>query len=343
MKGTMDAKTVGYADGDGWILYNADTVDIARAMPDRSVDFSVFSPPFASLYTYSNSPRDFGNVRTHEEFFVQYEYLIREQARVMRAGRLVAIHCMLLPTSKVRDGYIGLRDFRGEIIRAYQRHGFVFHSEVCIWKNPVTAVQRTKALGLLYKQLRKDSAMSRQGIADYVVVMRTPGTNETAVTKNAEGFPVERWQRYASPVWATVEGIDDEGFLTWRDPGREGDGDGIDQGDTLQVASAREHDDERHLCALQIPVIRRSIRLWSNPGDNVWSPFAGIGSEGVVALEEGRRFVGAELKTSYFKQAAKNLAAAVRDAGKQPSLAFDGTPPAPDDEASPWDEIAGGT
>ena len=307
------------ASGEDWTIFNGDTVDVARGLPDASADFSVFSPPFASLYTYSNSPRDMGNVRDDAEFFEHYGYLIRETARVMRPGRLVAIHCMLMPTSKSRDGHIGLRDFRGDIIRAYQRHGFVYHSEVCIWKDPVTAVQRTKALGLLYKQLRKDSSMSRQGIADYLVVMRAPGENDKPVTKTEEGFPVERWQRYASPVWATVGDADDEGFLRLSDEQTAEPSSGIDPQDTLQYRSAREHDDERHICPLQLEVIRRAVRLWSSPGDVVWSPFAGIGSEGYVALQEGRRFVGAELKRSYFEQASRNLAAA-RAARAQPTL-----------------------
>lgn len=271
-------------EGKKFVAYHADTIDVARSMPDESADYSVFSPPFASLYTYSNSPRDLGNVRNDVEFFAHYDFLIREQFRVMAAGRLVSIHCMLMPTSKERDGYIGLRDFRGEIIRAYQRAGFIFHSEVVIWKDPVTAMQRTKALGLLHKQIKKDSCMSRQGIPDYVVTMRKPGVNAKPVTHTNETFPVARWQRYASPVWMD-----------------------INPSDTLQFRSAREHADERHVCPLQLEVIRRCCELWSNPDDIVWSPFMGIGSEGVVALEMGRRFVGAELKGSYFKQAADNL------------------------------------
>jgi DNA modification methylase len=270
--------------GSRFEAYHADTVEVARAMPDDSVDFSVFSPPFASLYTYSNSPRDMGNVRNDDEFFAHYAFLIREQFRVMAPGRLVSIHCMLMPTSKERDGYIGLRDFRGDIIRAYQAAGFIFHSEVVIWKDPVTAMQRTKALGLLHKQIKKDSCMSRQGIPDYVVTMRKPGVNAKPVSHTNETFPVARWQRYASPVWMD-----------------------IDPSDTLQYRSARDHDDERHICPIQLEVVRRCCELWSRPDDLVWSPFMGIGSEGVVALEMGRRFVGAELKESYYRQAVKNL------------------------------------
>lgn len=264
--------------------YRADTVELARDMPSESVDFSVFSPPFASLYTYSSSERDLGNCRDTADFFEHFGYLIREQRRVMRPGRLIAIHCMLLPTSKERHGYIGLQDFRGDIIRAYQKEGFIFHSEVTIWKDPVTAMQRTKALGLLWKTIKKDSSMSRQGIPDYVVVMRAPGTNADPIAHTAEEFPVDQWQQWASPVWSD-----------------------IDPSDTLQYTSAREEEDERHICPLQLGVIRRCIGLWSNPGDLVWSPFMGIGSEGVVALQMGRRFVGAELKASYYQQAVRNL------------------------------------
>lgn len=280
-------KIIGQEQGEGWVAFHGDTVDLASGLPSESVDFSVFSPPFASLYTYSSSERDMGNCRDAEQFFKHFAFLIKEQRRVMRPGRLLAIHCMLLPTSKERDGYIGLRDFRGEIIRAYQAEGFIFHSEVVIWKNPVTAMQRTKALGLLWKQIKKDSTMSRQGIPDYVVVMRTPGENKSPVTHTAEEFPVDQWQKWASPVWMD-----------------------IDQSDTLQFQSAREHEDERHICPLQLGVIQRCMRLWSNPGDLVWSPFMGIGSEGHVALQEGRRFIGAELKESYFKQACRNLTSA---------------------------------
>ncbi len=292
---------------DRFAIYHADTVDVARGLPDRSVDFSVFSPPFASLYTYSNSPRDMGNVADDAEFFAHYAYLIKETARVMKPGRLVAIHCMLMPTSKTRDGHIGLRDFRGDIIRAYQAEGFIYHSEVCIWKDPVTAMQRTKALGLLHKTIRKDSAMSRQGIADYLVVMRAPGDNIEPIAHTHESFPVQMWQRYASPVWVTTGQPDEDGFLMCSAEETSDEASGINPSNTLQYRSAREHDDERHICPLQLGVIRRSIRLWSNPDEVVWSPFTGIGSEGYVALQEGRRFVGAELKKSYYEQACRNL------------------------------------
>jgi DNA modification methylase len=281
----MDTYVEDIAQGEKFTLYRGDCVEAMQKLPDDSVHFSVHSPPFASLYTYSASDRDMGNCRSHDEFFDHYRYAIAEMFRLTMPGRLASVHCMNLPTSKVRDGVIGLRDFRGEIIRAYEAAGWVYHSEVVIWKDPVTAMQRTKAIGLLYKQLKKDSAMSRQGIPDYLVTFRKPGENPEPVTKTPDDFPVTLWQRFASPVWMD-----------------------INPSDTLQYRSAREHEDERHICPLQLDVIRRAVRLWSNPGDVVLSPFAGIGSEGVVSIEEGRRFVGMELKGSYFGQAARNLA-----------------------------------
>ena len=251
--------------------------------------YSIFSPPFASLYTYSNSPRDMGNCRSDAEFFEHFGYLIDELLRVMMPGRDVSFHCMLMPTSKVRDGVIGLRDFRGDLIRAFESRGFVYHSEVCIWKDPVTSMQRTKALGLLHKTVRENASMSRQGIPDYLVTMRAPGDPVVRVKHDPESYPVDKWQKIASPVWMD-----------------------IDPGDTLQFRSAREHDDERHICPLQLEVIRRGIDLWTNRGETVLSPFAGIGSEGWVALEMGRKFIGVELKQSYYRQAAENLRNAVR-------------------------------
>lgn len=302
-------KVLGQEHGVRWSLYHGDCVDVVRGLPDESVGYTIFSPPFASLYTYSASERDMGNVADDEAFFAHFGYLVPELLRVTKPGRCLSFHCMLMPTSKARDGHIGLRDFRGDLIRAFQKHGWIYHSEVCIWKDPVTAMQRTKALGLLHKQIRKDSAMSRQGIPDYLVTMRKPGENPDPIAHTADEFPVERWQRWASPVWVETGAVDDEGFLVASAD--------INPSDTLQYRSAREHRDERHICPLQLEVIRRGIGLWSREGDTVLSPFAGIGSEGWVALKEGRRFVGAELKESYFRQAARNLATAVQ---RQPGL-----------------------
>lgn len=305
--------------GESFIAYHGDTIEVSRGLPNDSVDLSVFSPPFSSLFTYSASDRDLGNVRNDAEFFAHYAFLAREQFRVMKPGRIVAVHCMLLPASKQHDGFIGLKDFRGDLIRVYQDAGFVFHSEICIWKDPVVAMQRTKALGLLYKQLRKDSTRSRQGIPDYVIVMRKPGNNAIPVSHTDKDFPVEMWQRYASPVWVTTYGEDEDGFKICRNPSPSNPG-GIDQSDTLQARSAREHDDERHLCPLQLEVIRRCVKLWSNPGEVVWSPFMGIGSECVTAVEMGRKAIGAELKRSYFEQAVRNLIKAETSTGAQGDL-----------------------
>lgn len=285
-------KCIDQSTGNGYSLFHGDCVEVVSGLPERSVDYSIFSPPFSSLYTYSNSPRDMGNCRTDEEFFDHFRHLVRELLRVMKPSRNVSFHCMLLPASKQRDGYIGLKDFRGDLIRAFQAEGFIFHSEVVIWKDPVTAMQRTKALGLLHKTVRGNAAMSRQGIPDYLVTMRSPGEGDPDDrVKHGDDYPVDKWQKIASPVWMD-----------------------IDPSDTLQYRSAREHDDERHICPLQLEVIRRGIDLWTNPGDVVLSPFAGIGSEGYVALEMGRRFVGVELKSSYYRQAALNLEAALSQA-----------------------------
>ncbi len=273
--------------GDRWTAHLGDCVEVARELADESIDFSIFSPPFASLYTYSASERDMGNCRDHGAFYAHFQFLITELTRVTKAGRLCSVHCMNLPTSKVRDGVIGLTDFRGEIIRLFRGAGWVYHSEVCIWKDPVTAMQRTKALGLLHKTIRKDSSMSRQGIPDYLVTFRKPGENVAPIAHTPEDFPVSLWQRFASPIWMD-----------------------INPSDTLQYRSAREHQDEKHICPLQLGVIRRALLLWTNPDDLVFSPFMGIASEGHVAIEEGRRFVGTELKPSYYRQACANLARA---------------------------------
>lgn len=276
--------------GDGWTLHLGDCVDVVREMDDDSIDFSIFSPPFASLYTYSNSDRDMGNCKSYSEFYDHFSFLVTDLLRVTKPGRLLSFHCMNLQTSKFRDGVIGLHDFRGELVRMFTEAGWIFHSEVCIWKDPVTAMQRTKALGLLHKTIRKDSAMSRQGIPDYLVTMRKPGENPDPISHTHDNFPVEKWQRYASPVWMDIN------------PTR-----------TLQFRNARETDDERHICPLQLDVIERAIELWSNPGDLVLSPFAGIGSEGFVSIQMGRRFVGAELKRSYYDLAIRNLNDARRE------------------------------
>lgn len=273
--------------GENWRMINGDCAEVLRGIDDESIDYSIFSPPFASLYTYSNSERDMGNCTDHGQFFEHFSFLCDELFRVTKQGRLLSFHCMLLPTSKTRDGVIGLTDFRGDLIRAFEKAGFIYHSEVCIWKDPVTAMQRTKALGLLHKTIRKDSSMSRQGVPDYVVTMRKPGENKEPIAHDANDFPVSLWQKWASPIWMD-----------------------INPNETLQYMAARDNCDERHICPLQLEVIRRCIGLWSNPGDTVLSPFAGIGSEGFEALKWGRKFVGIELKKSYFDVAVRNLSEA---------------------------------
>lgn len=290
-----------------YAIYNADCVDVAKTIPDCSVDYTIFSPPFESMYQFSNSDRDFGN-STRDNFYEHFKYLVDEMFRITRPGRLLSFHCMNLPTSKVNDGYIGLRDFRGDLIRMFQESGWIYHSEVCIWKDPVVAMQRTKALGLLHKTIRKDSSMSRQGIADYLVTMRKPGQNDKPVRHyrdhdelkdvcNAEGLnpieeecnilPVLLWQKYASPVWMD-----------------------INQSRTLNFRAGKEEDDQKHICPLQLDVIERALHLWTAPSDTVFSPFLGIGSEIYMAVKMGRKGIGAELKKSYFDLAKRNISEA---------------------------------
>lgn len=272
---------------DKYELHLADCVELASEIEEGSIDYTVFSPPFASLYTYSASDRDMGN-SDGNEFYEHFKFLVDEMFRITRPGRLLSFHCMNLPTSKQNDGFIGVKDFRGELIRMFIDAGWIYHSEVVIWKDPVTAMQRTKALGLLHKTIRKDSAMSRQGIPDYLVTMRKPGVNDKPISHTHDDFPVSMWQNYASPVWMDIN------------PTR-----------TLQFRAARDNEDERHICPLQLDVIERAVELWSAKGDLVFSPFTGIGSEGYTAIKMGRKFIGSELKESYFNLAKNNLEHAV--------------------------------
>lgn len=292
-------KVLDQKSGENWVLYNGDSCEILAGIPTASIHYSITSIPFASLYTYSNSERDLGNSRNYGEFAEHYQYLGKEWYRVMMPGRLVSIHCMNLPAMKERDGFIGVKDFRGDVIRWMQACGFIFHSEVCIWKNPVVEMQRTKALGLLHKQIRKDSAMSRMGIPDYIVTFRKPGMNPEPLDHTHENYSVDHWQQVASPVW------DEYPAPVWWD---------INQSATLQRKSARTEKDEKHICPLQLPVIERCVELWSKEHEIVLDPFDGIGSTGYQALKMGRRHVGIELKESYFKQAALNLEAAEQEA-----------------------------
>ena len=272
-----------------YAIYNGDSCEIVRAIPDNSIHYTIFSPPFASLYTYSNSDRDMGNSKGDDEFYNHFIFLAKELYRVTMSGRLLSFHCMDLPLMKERDGVIGLKDFPAIIRNIFEDCGFIYHSKVTIWKNPVTEMQRTKALGLLHKQIRKDSAMNRQGIPDYIVTMRKPGDNPERISHTPETFPVDVWQNYASPVWMDIR-----------------------QSDTLQKKSAREDKDERHICPLQLEVIQRCIELGTNPNDIVLDPFAGIGSVPYTAVKMGRRGIGVELKESYYNQAVNNLEIAVK-------------------------------
>lgn len=277
--------------GDGYTIHLGDCVKMARNLEDNSIDYSVFSPPFADLFVYSNSDHDMGNCKDDAEFAAQLSYLIAELYRVIKPGRNVSFHCMNLPTTKMRQGFIGLRDFRGDLIRAFQDAGFIYHSEVCIWKDPVVAMQRTKALGLLHKTIRENATMSRMGLPDYVITMRKPGDCENRVV-HGDDLPVLMWQKYASPIW-----------------------DDINQSRTLNKLPARDEKDTKHMCPLQLDVIERCIHLWTNPNDLVFSPFTGIGSEGYTAVKMGRRFIGAELKPAYWELACQNIADAKTDQG----------------------------
>lgn len=291
--------------GENYTVINGDCVEVLSSLAESSIDHSIFSPPYQSLYVYSNSPRDIGNCASDAEFYEHFGYVIDNLFRVVKPGRVVAVDCMNVPAMKERDGYIGLKDFRGDLIREFQKRGFIFHSEHCMWKDPLIEATRTKALGLMHKQLCKDSTMSRAGIPQYLLAFRKPGANASPVAHSTglewfagEDAPRsgnmahEMWRRYASPVWMDIN------FQR-----------------TLNVQGAREAADERHVCPLALDVIERALQLWTNPGDVVLSPFAGIGSEGHVSLQMGRRFVGVELKESYYRQAARNLQAALRTSG----------------------------
>lgn len=320
MKQTASINCVNQVVTPDYAIYEGDACELIRAIPGDSIDFGVHSPPFEGLYKFSNFDRDISN-NEGPGFWEHYAFLIQELLRVTKPGRLHSVHVMQLPTSKTRHGFIGMRDFRGEVIRAYEDAGWIFHSEVCVWKDPVVAQQRTKSIRLLHKQITKDSTISGQGLADYVVTFRKPGENADPVagmfktfigegldvsdeayrrycanppagSTNWKPWPLDMWrsvlvwQRYASPVWSD-----------------------INQTRTLQYRSARDEKDEVHISPLQLDVIERCIDLWSLPGEVVLTPFLGIGSEVYAAVEMGRRGVGFELKPSYFAQAVKNIAA----------------------------------
>ena len=284
----MDIRCLNSDAGSNWQAINGDCVDVLGQMPAESIDFSVYSPPFGSLFVYSESAADMGN-STDDEFAEHYAWLVREKFRVTKPGRLTAVHCSDLPMTKWRDGAIGIKDFSGQIIETHQKAGWIFHSRRTIRKSPVTEMTRTKHVGLLYKQLQKDSAKSRGGMPDYLMTFVKPGDNAEPIAHTPEDFPLEQWQEWAEPVWMT-----------------------IDQANVLNVAMAKDSRDERHLCPLQLDVIERALVMWSNPGNVVLSPFMGIGSEGVMSLRHGRRFIGIELKESYWIEACRYLDAEER-------------------------------
>ena len=274
-------KVLAQASGDNWTLINGDSADVLPALPSESIDLSIYSPPFMSLYTYSPSERDIGNCRNPTEFWQHMEWVIRENLRLTKPGRLCGVHVAQVPAQLAKDGYIGLFDFRGDTIRAYQAAGWIFHREVTIDKNPQIQAVRTKSKALLFVQLHKDSTWSGPCLTDYVLIFRKPGENKVPVIPDINN---DTWIKWAHGVWY-----------------------GIRELDTLNPVDARENDDERHMAALQLSLIERCVRLWTNPGETVLSPFAGIGSEGYVSIEHGRRFVGVELKPSYYRIAVGNL------------------------------------
>lgn len=296
-------KVINQKISNNYSLYHGDSCEVIKGLKDNSIHYSIFSPPFSSLYTYSNSDRDMGNSRDDDQFYEHFKYLVSEIYRVIMPGRLVSVHCMDIPMLKSRDGMIGIKDFPGELIRMFQEAGFILHSRVTVWKDPLVEATRTKALGLMHKQLCKDSSMCRQGLPDYIVTFRKPGENEELIAHPdgldrfyGEDEPVinegqvyshQVWRRYASPVWMDIR-----------------------QSNTLNKVAARDEKDERHICPLQLDVIARCVELWTNPNDIVFTPFAGIGSEVYQSVLMGRRGLGIELKDSYFDEAVSNCESA---------------------------------
>jgi len=276
--------------GNNYTMYQGDCVEQCQKLNSNSVDLSIFSPPFSELYVYNDNERDMGNSRDYNEFEQHFKFLIPELKRVVKPGRLVVVHCMDLPIQKGKEGYIGLRDFSGMLVKMFSEQGFIYHSRVTIWKNPVTEMTRTKSLGLLHKQLKKDASMSRAGIPDYLLVFRNDGENEVPITHQdqdpgkANYLPVDTWQKYASPVWMD-----------------------INYSETLNTGEGKSGEDEKHIAPLQLETVQRAISLWSNEGENVFDPFMGIGTVGFQALKQNRQAIGIELKRSYFDTAIKNL------------------------------------
>ena len=284
------------AHGDGWTLYNGDSAEVLPGLPEHSIDMAVFSPPFSLLYTYSATDRDLGNSATDDQFWQHFGFISSELIRVMKPGRNVCVHVAQIPSQKAKDGVIGLKDFRGDTIRHFQQANFVYHGEVCIDKDPQAQAIRTKSKGLLFTQMHKDSLWSRPALADYILIFRAPGESAVPVKPDITN---NEWIKWARPIWY-----------------------GIRETDTLNVAEGREAEDERHICPLQLGTIERCVRLWSNKGETVLSPFAGIGSEGFVSVKHGRRFVGVELKPSYWRAGVRNLRRAESESKPLDMFAF---------------------
>lgn len=271
-------------EGENWAVYNGDCVEILAGVPEGCIDLAVFSPPFSDLFVYSDSERDMGNCANHAEFLEHYQHFASALTRAMAPGRLICVHCSDLPARKTKDGFIGLHDFSGDLIRAHRDSGMVYHGRCTVWKDPVIEMQRTKALGLLHKQIKKDSCMSRVGMPDYVLFFRKDAPNLAPVSHTSEKFPVSQWQEWASPVWMTIK-----------------------QTNVLNGRLAKADQDEKHVCPLQLDLIERCITLYSNPGDVVLDPFNGIGSTGYQAIKMDRRYIGIELKPEYAAQANRFL------------------------------------
>ena len=269
------------ANGDNWRLWMGDSCERMTEIPDHSVDLSVYSPPFASLFTYSPSPRDLGNSKDRAEFIEHYGYIIRENLRITKPGRLCAVHVQQITTTKAIHGIIGLTDFRGDVIRAYQDNGWIFTGEVTIDKDPQAQAIRTKAQALMFVTKNRDSSATRPALADYLLLFKAPGDNQTPIKTDVSN---EEWIEWARPVWLDIR-----------------------ETNTLNARAGRDESDERHICPLQLDFIERVVRLWSNPGEVVFTPFAGIGSEVYTAVKLGRIGFGIELKPSYWQTAVNNL------------------------------------
>lgn len=290
-------KVINQFAGESWTMYNGDSCEVLKALPDNKIHHITYSPPFLGLYVYSDSERDLGNCKTDDEFYSHFKFIAAELYRVLMPGRIMAVHCMTVPAMKSKDGYIGLKDFRGDLIRLFESIGFIWHSEHIIPKDPLIEATRTKALGLMHKQLVKDSSMCRAALPDFLEAFRKPGDNPEPCKKpkgiteyfgNDEPsngvLSHERFRRWATTVWNDVR-----------------------QTKTLNCKAAREKEDERHICPISLDVPARTIQFWTNKGDIVLSPFAGIGSEGYQAIKMGRKFIGIELKSSYYNQAVQNI------------------------------------